>query len=69
MVNLADWQKNNDGTYTYFGHGHCITDMRMKAIITELMVGVTLRAVAKERKLPVRVVQEIYDFFNKLANE
>ena len=68
MTSLADWQDNNDGTYTYFGHGHCIGDMRMKAIITELIAGITPRAVAKERKLPVRVVQEIYDFFDKLAN-
>lgn len=35
----------------------------------ELMAGVPMRKVASERKLPEAVVQEVFKYFNKMANE
>jgi hypothetical protein len=66
---MADWLKNPDGTHTYFGHGRCLDDEKLKAIMLELAVGLSVRSVATDRKLPVSVVQDVFSYFNKLAND
>ena len=68
-TSLADWERNDDGTYTYYGYGRVIQDPKLKEILTDLIAGVSPRQVAKERKLPLKALQEIFNFFNKLKDD
>lgn len=66
---MADWQKNDDGTFTYYGYGRRITDDKLKEIMSDLILGVTIREVAKDRRLPIPAVREIFTFFNKMIDD
>jgi hypothetical protein len=66
---LADWERNDDGTYTFYGYGRVIQDPQLKAILTDLVAGVPIKQVATERRLPEKAVKEIFRFFNKMADE
>lgn len=66
---MADWQNNEDGTFTYFGYGRVIEDGKLKEILAELVAGIAPRAIARERSLPIQVVNEIFRFFNKMADD
>ena len=64
-TSLADWERNDDDTYTYYGYGRCIKDKQLKSILMELVAGVQPTKVAEDRRLPLRAVMDIYNFFYK----
>lgn len=66
---MADWQKNDDGTFTYFGYGRRIEDAKLKEIMMDLVAGMSIREVAKDRRLPERAVREVFKFFNKMTDD
>lgn len=65
----SKWQRHEDDTYTYRGHGFTISDRTLKEILEELVAGIPVRSVAKKRGLPSRVPKEIFQFFNRLADD
>lgn len=65
MSSLARWEKNEDGTYTYNGYGRVVKDKQLKGMLADLTAGVSLKQVAKERRLPPKAVKEIWEFFYK----
>lgn len=66
---MADWERNDDGTFVYYGYGRRIEDSQLKEILTDLLAGVSMKRVAKDRRLNVRAVREIFRFFNKMSDE
>jgi hypothetical protein len=67
---LADWERNDDDTYTFYGYGRVIQDKQLQGMLADLVAGVPIKQVAKERRLPPKAVKEIWDFFyEKMMDE
>lgn len=62
---MADWEKDKDGLVTYYGYGRVLDDGKLKAILLELASGVSVKAVAANRKLNVNIINDIIRYFQK----
>lgn len=62
---MADWETDKDGLVTYYGYGRVLDDGKLKEILLELASGVSAKAVAKNRKLNVSIVNDIIRYFQK----